>query len=124
MAGVSAQGATFTFQGIQAIVSGISVETPTAEVTDMASAVDPVGTLGIVPTGEWSGGSISVDYIHAGPLQTDPQTLVRQTGALFFSSPGYSVGRNVLLESATTEATVGDIVRGTLRFRITDYYGS
>ena len=90
----------------------------------MASAVDPVGTIGIVPTGEWSGGSISVDYIHAGPLQADPQTLVRQTGPLFFSSPGYSVGRNVLLESATTEATAGDIVRGTLRFRITDYYGS
>ena len=89
-----------------------------------ASAVDPVGTLGIVPTGEWSGGSISVDYIHAGPLQTDPQTLVRQTGQLLFLSPGYGFGRNVILESATTEATVGDIVRGTLRFRMTDYYGS
>jgi hypothetical protein len=124
MAGVSAQGATFTFRGIQAIVSGVSVETPTAEVTDMASAVDPVGTLGIVPTGEWSGGSISVDYLHAGPLQADPQTLVRQTGQLRFISPGYSVVRNVILESATTEATVGNIVRGTMRFRMTDYYGS
>jgi len=124
MAGVSAQGATFTFRVIRAIVSGISVETPTAEVTDMASAVDPVGTLRIVPTGEWSGGSVSVDYIHAGPLQADPQTLVRKTGQLLFQSPGYSIGRNVILESATTEATVGDIVRGTLRFRMTDYYGS
>lgn len=124
MAGVSAQGATFTFQGVQAIVSGISVETPTAEVTDMASAVDPVGTIGMVPTGEWSGGAISVDYIHAGPLQVDPQTLVRQIGQLFFGSPGYSVARNVILESATTEARAGDIVRGTLRFRMTDYYGS
>lgn len=124
MAGVSAQGATFTFQGVQAIVSGISVETPTAEVTDMASAVDSVGTIRFVPTGEWSGGSISVDYIHAGPLQIDPQTLVRQVGQLLFSSPGYSVGRNVILESATTEARAGDIVRGSLRFRMTDYYGS
>ena len=124
MAGVSAQGATFTFQGVQAIVSGISVETPTAEVTDMASAVDSVGTIRVVPTGEWSGGSISVDYIHAGPLQIDPQTLVRQVGQLLFSSPGYSVGRNVVLESATTEARAGDIVRGSLRFRMTDYYGS
>lgn len=124
MAGVSAQGGTFTFQGVQAIVTGISVETPVAEVIDMASATDPVGTIGIVPTGEWSGGSISVDYVHAGPLQVDPQTLVRQAGQLFFGSPGYSVGRNVVLESATTEARAGDIVRGTLRFRMTDYYGS
>lgn len=90
----------------------------------MASAVDPVGTIGMVPTGEWSGGTISVDYIHAGPLQADPQSLVRQTGRLLFVSPGYSIGRNVILESATTEARVGDIVRGTLRFRMTDYYGS
>lgn len=122
MAGVSAQGATFTFRGVQAIVSGISVETPAAEVVDMASAVDPVGTIGMVPTGEWSGGTISVDYIHAGPFQTDPQLLVRQIGQLAFASPGYSVVRNAILESATTEARTGEIVRGTLRFRITDYY--
>lgn len=122
MAGVSAQGATFTFQGVQAIVSGISVETPAAEVVDMASATAPVGTIRMVPTGEWSGGTISVDYIHAGPLQADPQTLVRQVGPLFFGSSGYSVGRNVILESATTEARTGEIVRGTMRFRITDYY--
>ena len=122
MAGVSAQGATFTFKGVQAVVSGISVETPAAEVVDMASAADPVGTIGMVPTGEWSGGTISVDYIHAGPLQTDPQLLVRQVGQLAFASPGYSVVRNAILESATTEARTGDIVRGTLRFRITDYY--
>ena len=122
MAGVSAQGATFTFKGVQAIVSGISVETPAAEVVDMASAADPVGTIGMVPTGEWSGGTISVDYIHAGPLQTDPQSVVRQVGQLAFVSPGYSVVRNAILESATTEARTGEIVRGTLRFRITDYY--
>lgn len=107
---------------MSAIVTGISVETPVAEVVDMASAVAPVGTIGMVPTGEWSGGTISVDYIHAGPLQADPQTLVRQVGSLVFGSSGYSVGRNVILESATTEARTGEIVRGTLRFRMTDYY--
>lgn len=122
MAGVSAQGATFTFKGVQAIVSGISVETPAAEVVDMASAADPVGANVVVPTGEWSGGTISIDYIHAGPLQTDPHFLVRQIGQLRFASPGYSVSRQAILESATTEARTGEIVRGTLRFRITDYY--
>lgn len=122
MAGVSAHGATFTFRGVSAIVTGISVETPAAEVVDMASAADPVGTIGMVPTGEWSGGTISVDYIHAGPLQTDPQSVVRQVGQLRFASPGYTVVRNAILESATTEARTGEIVRGTLRFRMTDYY--
>lgn len=124
MAGVSAQGGTFTFRGVQAIVTGISVETPTAEVTEMASAVDPVGTIRSVPTGEWSGGTISVDYIHAGPLQTDPQTVVRKVGQLSFGSAGYTVVRNAILESATTEARAGDIVRGSLRFRMTDYYSN
>lgn len=90
----------------------------------MTSAVAPLGTLNVVPTGDWSGGSISVDYIHAGRLATDPQTLVRQRGQLRFSSTNYSVSRNAILESATTEARAGDIVRGTMRFRITDYYGS
>lgn len=124
MAGVPANGATFTFRGVQAIVTGISVETPAAEVVDMASAADPVGAIVMVPTGEWSGGTVSVDYIHAGPLQTDPQAVVRQVGQLRFASPGYTVSRNAILESATTEARTGDIVRGTLRFRMTDYYGS
>jgi hypothetical protein len=90
----------------------------------MTSATAATGTMTIVPTGEWSGGSVSVDYIHAGSTQVDPQTIVRKPGSLSFASAGYGVKRNVILESATTEATVGDIVRGTLRFRITDYYGS
>ena len=129
MAGVSAQGATFTFTpvggaALAAIVTGISVETPTAEVTDMTSAVDSVGTMRIVPTGEWTGGSISVDYVHAGATATDPQTIVRKNGQLRFASAGYTVIRQAILESATTEARAGEIVRGTLRFRVTDYYGS
>jgi hypothetical protein len=90
----------------------------------MTSATDPLGTISVAPTGDWSGGSISVDYIHAGPLQADPQSLVRSRGSLRFVSPNYSVLRNAILESATTEARTGDIVRGTLRFRMTDYYGS
>lgn len=89
----------------------------------MTSAVDSVGTIAIVPTGDWSGGAISVDYLHAGASQVEPQTLVRTRGRLLFSSPNYSISRNVILESATTEARSGEIVRGTMRFRVTDYYG-
>lgn len=124
MAGVHAQGATFSFAGYRAIVSGISVETPTAEVTDMTPGWAPAGMHVAVPTGDWSGGAISVDYIHAGPSQVDVQSLVRRRGALVFSSTNFTVSRNAILESATTEARTGDIVRGTMRFRMTDYYGS
>lgn len=121
MAGVSAQGGTFTFRGIRATITGLSVETPTAEVVDMTSYAAPINTVMLVPTGAWSGGSVTVDYVHqAGGV--DPQTVVRQVGQLVFGSPGYSITRQAILESATTEARLGDRVTGSLRFRLTDYY--
>jgi len=123
MAGLSAQGGTFTFRGFQAAVTGLSVETPTAEVTNMTPAGARVGAIVMVPTGEWSGGAVSVDYIRKSNTM-DPQTLVRQTGSLTFASAGFSVARNVILQSASTEARVGDLVRGSLRFIITDYTGT
>jgi hypothetical protein len=137
MAGFTAQGATFTFQAggvglFQATLTGISIETPTAEVADMTAAGEPVNYIVLVPTGAWSGGSMSVDYIRAstasgpntGPQQIgDPQSLVTKYGVAMFSAPGISVSRNVILQSASTEARVGDLVRGSLRFVLTDYTG-
>lgn len=128
MAGFSAQGATFTFSPggrapFTATVTGISIETPVAEVVDMTSGADAVGTLRIVPTGEWVGGSVSVDFV-ATQAFLDPHSQVRQRGRLSFLSPSYSYVANVILESATTEARTGEIVRGTMRFKLTDYYGS
>jgi hypothetical protein len=121
MAGVTAQGASFTFRGVAATVTSISVETPIAEIVNMTSARDPANYLVLVPTGAWSGGSITVDYIHRSG-GTDPQTLVGYVGSLQFSSSGYSVTRNAILESATHGAQVGDLVKGTLKFRMTDYF--
>lgn len=123
MAGVTAHGATFTFQGVSAIVVGLSVETPKAEVVDMTSRLDPIGANVLVPTGATSPGAINVDYIHAlGGV--DPQALIGARGMVVFGSPGYSISRNVILESATTEAKAGDVVRGSIRFVMTDYYGA
>lgn len=122
MAGVTAHGATFTFQGVSAIVVGLSVETPKAEIVDMTGVADPVGATVLVPTGAQSAGSISVDYIHA-PGGVDPQVLVGQRGQVVFGSPGYSLTRNVILESASAQARFGDVVRGSIRFVMTDYYG-
>jgi hypothetical protein len=127
MAGFAAQGATFTFTGsrgdFKGAVVGISVETPVAEVVDMTSPSDPSGYAVLVPTGEWSGGSISLDFL-ATTATGDVQSLVRGIGALTFSSPNWSVTRRAILESANTEARVGELVRGTANFKVTDYEGT
>lgn len=121
MAGISAQGGTFSFRGVNATLTGISVETPTAEVVDMTGFGDAVGNMVIVPTGSISGGTVTVDYLHAHG-GVDPQTLVGEVGEVSFSADGYSVTRQVILESASHGAQVGDLVKGTLKFRMTDYY--
>jgi hypothetical protein len=65
---------------------------------------------------------VTVDYVHiAGGL--DPQAVIGVRGPLVFGSPGYSVTRNAILESASTEVRSGDVVRGSLNFVMTDYYG-
>lgn len=123
MAGTSAQGATFTFKGSKFTITSISVEQPTAEVVDMTAWNDVADKYVLVPTGAWSGGSVSIDYLHT-PGTGNVTDLVRKTGTLSFSSAGYSYSRNAILESATSAATVNDLVRGTMKFRLTDYYAS
>lgn len=127
MAGFAAQGATFTFAGsrgnFQGAVVGISVETPAAEIVDMTSPDDPAGYSVRVPTGEWSGGRISLDFI-ATPQTGDVQSIVRGIGPLTFASPNWSVTRRCILESASTEVRVGELVRGSATFIPTDYQGT
>ena len=129
--GFSAQGATFTYSGtlpfggsvsfVGSIV-GISVESPQAEVVDMTKVGDPVGYSVQAPTGAWTGGSVSVDYLKRDGAG-DPSSLVRSYGTLTFSSPKHSISKTVVCESASEEARVGDLVRGTINFRLTDYTG-
>lgn len=121
MAGATAQGARLSFLGFAGEVTGISVEMPTAQVTDMTAAGDGLGYSFMVPTGEWAGGTITVDFLSTN---IDPQSLVRRVGQLTFSSTGYSVSRRVICESASMGAQVGELVRGTLKFLMTDYQGN
>lgn len=123
MAGVTAHGGTFTFLQFSAFVVGVSVETPTAEIADMSGIGDGGDRVVLVPTGAWSGGSVTVDYLRDASTG-DPQTIVRRTGFLTFASAGFNVSRQVILESASSEARAGELVRGTLRFRVTDYLGN
>lgn len=125
MAGFTAQGATFTFNGslgsFQGAIVGISVEAPTAEVVDMTTAIAPKGTRTLVPTGDWKGGGISVDFIM---VSGDPGSMVRGVGTLTFASQRLNVTKRAILESASYEARVGELVRGNLKFSLTDYQGT
>lgn len=124
MAGVTAHGATFTFAttagSLGAKLVGISVEAPTAEVTDMTSMTDSNDLSVIAPTGAWTGGAITADFVE---LVGDPTPHIRKSGILAFASQGYTLNRRCILETASVEARAGEIVRGSLRFRVTDYAG-
>jgi len=121
MAGATAHGATFSFLGFSGKLTGISVEMPTAEVTNMTAAGDRLGFTFMVPTGEQSGGTITVDFL---TINTDPWLFVKKVGILSFRSGGYSISRRVICESASVSAQSGELVRGSLKFLITDYQGS
>lgn len=120
MAGITAQGAAFTFAGFSGAVTGISVESPVAELADFTSIADRADIIRIVPTGAWSGGSITVDYIATSGF---PVSLVRTRGLLLFSSPQFTHAVNAVVESASITVQTGDVIRGTIRFKPTDYYG-
>jgi hypothetical protein len=110
--------AIFNFAGVVATVTSVQVETPVAEIVDMTGVNDPLGHTVQVATGDIRGGAITVDFIYSGT--TDPQTLIGRNGQLTFISSAYSVSRRAVLESASVAAQTADVVRGQLKFRMTD----
>lgn len=111
--------ASFSFVGFTGSVTDLSVETPSAVLANMSGTGQGAATQLLVWTGELAGGTIAVGFMSS----EDPQPLVGSRGEVAFTSTGYSVSRNVILESASVDVRVGEPVRGTLNFRITDYYG-
>ena len=122
MAGLTAHGATFTFNSFGGEVTGISVESPVAELTDMTSAGHPAGFIVMQPTGALSGGSITVEFL-AKTGAALPASHVRQFGQLRFASPKFTYAVQVVCESASISAQSGDLVKGSIKFRPTDYFG-
>jgi hypothetical protein len=116
---ISSQGTTFTFAGLQAHYTSISVEEPEAEVVDMTAAGDPLSIKRrMVATGDFtSPGSISVDYIRLAGTPA-PLAISGLEGQLSISHPNISVSKKAVLQSATSEMAVGDFLRGTLKFVI------
>jgi hypothetical protein len=118
---VVARNATFSFSGFSGQVTDISVQSPSAEIVDMSSTSNISGAQVLVPTGGLIGGSISVGFMSTG---SGPEGLVGKRASLLFSATGYSVTRNVILESANVDVRLGEVIRGSMKFRITDYYGN
>ena len=117
---ISSQGATFTFPGFTALCTSISVQEPEAEVVDMTRINDPVRTRRMVATGDvTSPATVRVDYIRLANTPA-PLTISGLSGQLVISHPNVSVSKKAVLQSATSEIAVGDVLRGTLNFVIDD----
>lgn len=115
---ISSQGATFTFPGLTAHYTSISVEDPQAEVIDMTAATDPAGVKRMYYTGDITQpGRVRVDYIRTSATAA-PLMLAGRTGQLSIQHANISVTKNAILESATSEIAVGQYLRGTLNFVI------
>jgi hypothetical protein len=121
MAGSTAQGTTASFNGYSFTVTGFSFNPPAEQLVDMTSAGDLVGANVMVPTGEKTPGTMTIDFI-ADNTFSNPQAVIGQQGSLAIFGP-YSITRNVVCTDGSVEATIGDIIKGTLEFTITDYYG-
>jgi len=124
-----AQGATFNFvaskggSNFSGGVTKVTVESPVAEIADVTGLYDATNATVRVPTGAWTGGSITVEFVVLSTGSMNIDSLIGKTGNLTFSATGYSVSKNVIVESASSGATVGDVFRGTMKFIPTDYYG-
>lgn len=121
MAGSTAQGSTASFNGTSFTVTGFSFNPPAEQLVDMTGVTDLVGANVMVPTGEKTPGTMTIDFI-ADNTFSNPQAIIGQQGPLAISGP-YSITRNVVCTDGTVEATIGDIIKGTLEFTISDYYG-
>jgi len=122
MAGYVASGATFTFCGVKAIAIRVSVESPTAEIVDMTAHDAAVNTAVLVPTGAWvgGGGTVDVEFLQSAG-GTSPLLAIGKVGQASFSGNTFSLSNKAVCETASLEAAVGDLVRGTMRLRFTDH---
>jgi hypothetical protein len=110
MAGVSAQGLTFTFGGSALTVTSV-------QVSDTQDLVDG-SHLGIPPGGrrEYVGGfatdrEVQVDYISTNVLAAGT------SGALAISGP-MSFSGNATIASASIGGSVGALISGSATFRV------
>jgi hypothetical protein len=112
-----ANQSTFRFQGNVYTVTSVAIEAPQPEIVNMTAYNDGVQIMRMVKTGAFtSPGKISVE----GFGLYDPKNLVGQFGQVSFVTPVGSVARFCILDSASTDAKVSDVLRVSMTFMPTD----
>ena len=113
MAGISAQGLTFTFGGSALIVTNVSVN-------DSQDLIDG-SHLGIPPAGrrEWVGGfatnrEVSCDVIYNSSASL---VLAGTSGALSITGP-LAFSGNATVQSSSISGSVGDLVKGSITLKV------
>lgn len=127
---ISSHGTTFTFSSDQDFVSGqvtsISIEEAQPEVVDMTDIDDPLGGRRIMATGDvLSPAKVTIEFMRTvsdlggfSPGYTT-DTFGAVEGTLVISkSPGFTLSQQAVLDSASTEMAVGDVIRGKMSFTI------
>lgn len=122
---ISSQGITFSFSGAALSISGgvtsISIEEAQPEIVDMTTATDPVGARNMVFTGDvLTPPKVSIDYFRTGNDLAGfaPAESAGDYGVILISHAAFTVARNAIIESASTELAVGDAIRGKITFII------
>lgn len=116
---LSSQGTTFSFTGFTALYTSISVQEATPEIVDITKVTDSPSVRRMVATGAiLAPAKVQVAYLRttATPAILNAQGL---SGTLTISHPSISsVSKAAIIESATSEIAVGQLMQGTLVFVI------
>jgi hypothetical protein len=127
---IPSHGTTFSFSADQDFVSGqvtsISIEEAQPEVVDMTAIDDPLGGRRIMATGDvLSPAKVTIEFMRTvsdlggfSPGYTT-DTFGAVEGTLVISkSPGFILSQQAVLDSASTDLAVGDVIRGKMSFTI------
>ena len=126
---ISSHGTTFTFSSDQDFVSGqvtsISIEEAQPEVVDMTDIGDPLGGRRIMATGDvLSPAKVTIEFMRTTsdlgsfPPGITTDTWDRVEGYLSISRAGFYLQEWAVLDSASTDLAVGDVIRGKMSFTI------
>ena len=127
---ISSHGTTFSFYANQDFISGqvtsISIEEAQPEVVDMTDIDDPLGQRRIMATGDvLSPAKVTIEFMRTVsdlggfPPGYTTDTFGAVEGQLVISkSPGFTLSQQAVLDSASTDMAVGDVIRGKMSFTI------
>lgn len=116
----SSQGTTFSFSGFSALITSISIEEGQGEVVDMTKIDDLVGYKRMVATGALlSPAKVTLEYLRTAGTPA-PLATVGLTGNLSISGPSVSITKSAILDTASHELAVSDLIRGRATFILHD----